>query len=229
MNNLVFPSEVALLEKKYANGLSSYTQSNCQVTLTDNGYRIYRPPNIDGTTSSTTWGGLRLQPFSIDPHILVKGHTYIVMLDVSGKSSNAIANFGWTNQMGWGGGGLNPNPSNVEANGIPSNFNGSKTCWYKFTVTDDVYKKCTSSYSSFVAGETYVSYRDFMFGWGYSNTGSLGTDIYITNIRLYDLTNNPIITPNKNGILHLGAMNEGYTTPSFHKFSEIYGNDFYEF
>jgi hypothetical protein len=29
MKNLLFPTEVALLDKKFTNGLSSYTQANC--------------------------------------------------------------------------------------------------------------------------------------------------------------------------------------------------------
>lgn len=234
MKNLLFPTEVALLDKQFVNGLSSYTQANCQCTVTDKGFRVYRPPNHNGNTSGSggsndVWGGLRIQPLNIDPNLLVKGRTYIVMLDVSGKTSNAITSIGWTNNMGWGGGGLNPAPTDVSQDVLPANFEGSKTCWYKFTVADDIYKVCTSAYSSFKQGETYPSYRDFQFGWGYANTGALGTDIYITNIRMYDITENPTITPNKNGILQMGALNEGYSTPAFHQSSEIFGNSFNEF
>jgi hypothetical protein len=35
----------AIAQKTFSNGLFSYTQGNCQVTLTDRGYRIYRSPN----------------------------------------------------------------------------------------------------------------------------------------------------------------------------------------
>ena len=48
----------------FLNGLSSYTQSNCQVTLTANGYRIYRPANlIHPDAGNTMWGGLRMNGF----------------------------------------------------------------------------------------------------------------------------------------------------------------------
>lgn len=229
MKNLLLPSEFALRDKRFGDGLSYYSQADCQITLTDNGFRVYRTPNIDGATTSTTWGGFRLQPLNIDKNLLVKGRTYIVMFDVTGQSSNGLSYIYWTNQMGWGGGGLDPTPSDVTLSGIPSNFQGSKTCWYKFTINDDIYKTCTSSYSGFVAGTVYPSYRDFAFGWQYTATGTLGTDIYITNIRMYDLTENPTISLNKNGILTLGTMNEKYTTPEFHMSSEICGNCFYEF
>ena len=46
MENLIYKVECALLDKSYRDGLDNYTQANCQVTLTDNGFRIYRPPNL---------------------------------------------------------------------------------------------------------------------------------------------------------------------------------------
>jgi hypothetical protein len=229
MKNLLLPSEFALRNKTWGYGLSSYSQENCRVTLNDNGLRVYRPPNFDGASNNTTWGGLRIHPLNIDPYLLVKGRTYIVMFDVTGQTSNGISELYWTNQMGWGGGGLMPDPTNVSYAILPANFQGSKTCWYKFTIPDDIYKVCTVSYSGFTAGTTYPSYRDFAFGWGYSNTGSLGTDIYITNIRMYDLTETPTIEPDKNGILNLGALKEGFKETKFHISSEVYGNNFYEF
>ena len=56
--------------KTWAAGLARYQQSNCQCTLTDDGYRIYRTPNITYSSSDsstrTMWGGLVLKPFSAD-------------------------------------------------------------------------------------------------------------------------------------------------------------------
>lgn len=232
MKNLILPTELSLLDKKFGQGLYAYTQASCTVTLTDNGYRIYRPPNYDGRPSSeggnhNTWGGLVLTPLSIDPNLLVKGRTYIIMFDISGQSSNGLSTFYWTNNMGWGGGGLEPSPSNIESDGMPSNFQGTKTCWYKFTINDEVYKTCTSQYAHFQVGTVYPSYNHFGFGFGYSKTGELGTDLYITNIRMYDLTENPTITPNKNGVL-VGELQEGLNEVSFHKSSTINANRFYE-
>ena len=155
-------------------------------------YRIYRTPNHDGRSQEGSgwdnWGGMRLTPLSIDPNLLQKGHSYILKWHVKGQTCDSIDPY-FTNQMGWGGGGLDPNPSNVEKTYLPAGFIGEKDCYYKFTINDDVYKVCTRSYSGFVQGETYPSYRDFAFGASYSITNDLGTDLYITNIRLYDITN----------------------------------------
>lgn len=185
--NLLWDIEMALRDKTFKNGLSSYTQANCQVTLTDNGLRIYRPPNLTvEANGNTMWGGLRLQFINK----LQEGHTYIIMFDVKGQSHNSISNIGFTNNMGWGGGGLEPKPSNVKNNahtGVSLTSNG-KLFYYKFTINDALYKTCTTSYSSFVKDTVYPSYRDFQFGFGYNSTGALGTDIYINNIRMYDIT-----------------------------------------
>lgn len=202
--NILLPTEFALLDKKYANGLNSYTQTNCQVSLTDNGYRIYRPPNIvydsSDSTTQTMWGGLKIQPFKISDDILLQGHTYIILFDVNGQSFCKPSIY-WSNNMGWGGGGLIPNPSNISNNNLPTNFNGSLRIHYKFTINDSIRKVCTKSYSSFVEGTEYISYRDFCFNFGYQNTGELGTDIYITNIQMYDLTEENRLDINKYGVI----------------------------
>ena len=110
--------------------------------------------------------------------------------------------------MGWEGGGLIPTPSNVVCKNIPANFNGKHNFSYKFTINDSIRKICTTSYNSFVAGNEYISYRDFCFGFNYENTGALGTDIYISNIQMYDITENKDIKINKQGIISSGDFNE---------------------
>ena len=224
--NILFDVETALLNKTFSNGLSSYTQTNCKVTLTNDGYRIYRAPNL--TTSAdgnTMWGGLRLQ----NQGWLEKGHTYIILFNVKGQTSNAVTSIGWTNQMGWSGGGLDPKPSNVSYSMVGSNFNGEKLCYYKFTVNDDIYKVCTSSYSSFVAGTTYLSYNHFMFGFGYSSTGTLGTDLYLTNFRMYDITNLKNGKFNKTSVLECISIIEGNSNFSIGKCGEIRMDDIIEY
>ena len=230
MINLIDPINTALQQKKFQDGLTSYTQSNCQVTLTNQGYRIYRPPNKNPTDDGNTmWGGLKLQVNTC--HLLEKNHTYIILFKVNGKTSNAIANYGFSNQMGWGGGGLTPNPTNIKSESIPANFYGEKECFYKFTVSDNVYKTCTQSYSIFTQGQTYLSYRDFVFGFGYTNTGALGTDLYITNFRMYDITNETgdFINITKTGITYANSFEEVIGNVKFFKNSnEIFANEFYE-
>lgn len=204
MRNIIEKTNTALLDKTFTNGLSSYTQANCQVTLTDTGYRIYRPANktVSGD-GNTMWGGFVLKPFNADANALVKGHTYVVAFEVKGKTSNAVNDINWSNNVGWGGGGLSPSPSNVVCTSIPANWQSD--IWfpfqYKFSINDDIIKTCTSSYSSFVAGQQYISYRDFKFGFGYQDTGSMGTDLYIRNIRMYDISTKPNSTKvTKSGI-----------------------------
>lgn len=201
MSNLLWIPAQGIASAKWTTGLSSYTQSNCSVSLTPSGYHIYRPPNKNPTDhGNTMWGGLKLVNSSgSSVHVynastdnifgLVKGHRYRIMFHVKGQSSNSFANLGWTNQMGWGGGGLNPSPYGVSSSGISSNFNGEKDCFYDFTINDDIVKTCTTTYSYATQGNQYLSYNHFMVGFGYSNTGTLGTDLYITNLRMYDLTN----------------------------------------
>jgi hypothetical protein len=59
-----------------------------------------------------------------------------------------------------------------------------------------------------VAGNTYLSYAGFKFGFPYESTGEMGTDLYITNIRMYDITDNPNFDITKEGIIK-GQLIEG--------------------
>ena len=56
------------------------------------------------------WGGLRLHNELADGFKLEQYHTYRILMDIEGQSSNTFANIYWTNSMGWGGGGLLPSP-----------------------------------------------------------------------------------------------------------------------
>lgn len=214
--------------KEWTTGLSSYTQSNCQVSLTDKGYRIYRPPNLTvANNGNTMWGGFVLKPFNINSNFLQKGHTYVIKFHISGQSSNS-AEYYWTNQVGWGGGGLNPAPSDTQAANIPSNFQGEFDFVYRWTINDEVRKICTSSYSGFVAGNEYISYRDFKWGFGYSSTGTLGTDVYISDLRMYDITNADETEIQKTGILSTGSLEEIDGNFRMCKDYETMANYFYE-
>lgn len=221
-NNRIMEANGTIATKNWNNStlLKNYQQTNCQVTLTDDGLRIYRPPNIihDSSTMHNMWGGMRINNTRDGDHPvygngdnpigLEKGHTYIIAFHVKGKSSNATNNYGWSNQMGWGGGGLGPTPTDVSYDLLPSNFNGEKECWYKWTINDDIVKTCTTSYSYAVAGNQYMSYADFAFGWQYQDTGALGSDVYITNLRLYDITDLDMSNIQKNGVINFTQLDE---------------------
>lgn len=232
MNNLLELTEYSLRKKTWGYGLSSYTQSNCSCTLTDNGYRIYRTPNVNPTDNGQTmWGGLVLKPFNIADNILQKSHRYVIMFHVKGRSSNSVVDVTWSNNVGWGGGGLTPTPViNRNTMNLPANFNGETDVIYDFTINDDIYKVCTTSYSSFVAGNTYLSYNGFKFGFQYTNTGEWGTDLYITNIRMYDITTyTPGVNLAKNGILSISALNEIDGNARVNKYSEALSGGFIEY
>ena len=228
--NLAYEVNMNIINKKMANPLSSYTQSNCQVSLTDDGYRIYRPPNKNPTNDGNTmWGGFVMR-FYEPP--FTKGHRYVVQFETKGQTSNAPSDIYWTNLAGWGGGGLQPAPSDVVIKNIGANFNSQEwtTISYTWTINDDVYKTCTSSYSSFVQGTVYPSYRDFKWGFGYTDTGTLGTDIYIKNVRMYDLTTASQIDIKKTGVIEAGSFWETLSKQdaAFHHDGEITSNCFYE-
>ena len=232
MNKLLELTEYSLRKKTWGYGLSSYTQSNCSCTLTDDGYRIYRTPNVNPTDNgSTMWGGLVIKPFNIASNILQKSHRYVIMFHVKGKSSNSVVDVYWSNNVGWGGGGLDPRPViNRNTMNLPANFNRETDVVYDFTINDDIYKVCTSSYSSFVAGNTYLSYNGFKFGFQYTNTGAWGTDLYITNIRMYDITNyTSSVNLAKSGMLCVSALNEIDGTARINKYSEALSGGFIEY
>lgn len=213
-HNLAYQVNRNIVDKNMSNPLSSYTQANCQVTLTDDGYRIYRPPNKTvANDGSTMWGGFVMR-FYEPP--FTKGHRYVLYFETKGQTSNAPSDIYWTNLAGWGGGGLEPSPSNVVIKNISSNFNSQTwtTISYAWTINDDVYKTCTSSYSSFVQGTVYPSYRDFKWGFGYTSTGELGTDLYIRNVRMYDITTAGKIDIKKTGIIEAGSFVETYSPQS---------------
>lgn len=241
MSNLFYSPASGIASKTWTTGLSTYTQSNCQVTLTDNGFRIYRPANINPTDNGNTmWGGMRLinstnsninHTFDSTDNFfgLIQNHTYIIEFHVAGQSSNTFATFGWLNQMGWGGGGLSPSPSNVVSHGIPSNFQGETDCFYKFTINDTISKTCTTTYSYATAGNVYLSYTHFGVGFQYTSTGTLGTDIYITNLRMYDITNDKI-NISKTGILYpTGIIEQTTSNAKILSSQEAMGNIFYEY
>lgn len=231
-------ARAAGLGLNWGEGLGAYTQSNCQVTCDSNGYRIYRPPNLTvANNGNTMWGGLRVRNStngsvhtynaSTDNIFgLIKNHTYIFIISVKGQSSNS-ASMGITNNMGWGGGGLSPSPSNVSANSLGTNFQGEKEIFYKFTITDDIVKTCTSAYSSFVKDSQYLSYMDFTFNFVYASTGTLGTDLYISNICLYDITN-VNIKLNKDGILDISSLLENRNAAKIYQSGIIESTEFIE-
>jgi hypothetical protein len=192
--NIAYKINEAIKLKNFSNGLSKSSQLNCVVTLQDNGIRIYRPPNlIYPDAGNTMWGGLKFNLFDIDPNILMKGRKYRISFNVSGKSSNDIL-FGqmyFTYTMGYSGGplwGLTSVPA-TNSNTLGYDFQGSKRIYAEFDITDDIWKVSNTTYNGIVvAGTSYNCYRELCWGFPYSNTGSMGTDLFITDFRVEDIT-----------------------------------------
>ena len=197
---------------KNSAGIGKYTQSNLSVTMTENGARIYSAPNLvypdDG---STMWGGLGFSPMK-NSNCLIKGHRYIISWHVSGQSSRAMSDVYWTNQIGWG---QSPDASpTINASKLPpANFQGEMDCYYDFTINDEVWKTTgETTHSGFDPNTTYLAYAGFKIGYTYASTGTLGTDVYITNLQMIDVTDNILYKITKNGLVKTTQLNTGNTT-----------------
>lgn len=226
MENMLYKANMALYNGAFSDPLEAYTQTNNTSSIVNQKMRIYRPPNIAANNSQ--WGGLRLRGANLG---LTKGHTYIILIDITGHSDGIISDPYWTNNMGWGGGGLDPTPSNVEYySPVVAGFSSTTpvTMWYKWTINDDVYKVCTSSYGGFVAGSTYLSYCHFAYGFGYTATGTNGTELFLNNFRMYDITNTPNLNVSKEGLLCSGIA-EGYDKTKVFRGNNIETSQIYEY
>ena len=194
--NLLFDIDSHIEMRVWKPGLSKFEQENCKCSLTNQGFRIFRPSGLTVATNGyTMFGGLVLHPFELDSNILQEGHTYVIMFDVRGYTSNVPVCY-WSNNIGWEAPELTPILTGaITNNAIGKEFSSINyvTYRYEFTVNDSIYKKCEKSYQNFVEGEYYLSYRDFFFGFTYKSTGSQGTELYIKNIRMYDVTKDEVL------------------------------------
>lgn len=192
--------ESAYLPNSNSGGFGYYTQSNLTLSATSQGFRIYSPPNIQySSQNQTMWGGLILEPMKVS-NCLYTGHRYIITWHIEGQSSRAMECY-WSNQVGWG---QSPDASpTVNSKKIQgANFNGSMDCEYDFTINDNIFKTTGSSvHSPFEANTSYLAYAEFKIGYNYADTGTLGTDIYITDIKMFDITDNKIYKITNTGVL----------------------------
>ena len=209
------------------NCIGAYTQAHLSVTVTSQGIRIYSPPNWDGRAISgsgwDTWGGLCLSPMMYS-NCLFKGHRYVLSWHVKGQSSASMSEVYFSSQVGWGTGYTNPSTTSNKIITQPENFQGEMDCYWDFTINDDIWKVCVDNQgnTSFVNGETYLSYAAVKLGYGYRETGPLGTDIYITNIKLYDITENKTYKITKTGIMKTTEISSGFRSSArLHSDGEI--------
>lgn len=107
---------------------------------------------------------------------------------------------------------------------------GKQEAWYAFSIPDDdeIYKECVAGYSTFVTGNTYISYRDFQYMFSYTTTGELGTDLYITNIRFFDITDLDLSNITRAGIANFTDFVEDTGIASINMNKEFYTNNIIE-
>lgn len=185
-------------------GLGTYEQGNLIVTMTNQGIRIYSEPNRDGRSQEgsewNTWGGFCWSPMK-QSRCLIKGHHYRLSWHVKGQSSRAMTDVYWSNQIGWG---QYPDASPTVHKAVthPANFQGEMDCFYDFTIEDDIFKTTTDDvHAGFEPNTSYLAYSAFKIGYTYDFTGPLGTDIYITNLQLHDLTTGDVYKIGENGVV----------------------------
>ena len=231
-NNKLFVNEIvenknyadimndAINKKQFVNGLTGYEQTHCKVTITDDGYRIYRTPNVNPSANGNVmWGGVKLQ---FPEGTFQKGRKYKLSVLVKGKTSNAIGVPYLTPQMGWTAGGLTSLNASSVIN-IPSNFN-SDTYQYFEAVFDLInFEPCqtaSKSESIFTQGKTYNCCRDLAWGFSYTDTGSLGTDLYFKDFSLTDITDLNNTKVNKKGQLETKEIIEFNFKPTLIDYSK---------
>ena len=158
------------------------------------------------------WGGLIFKNY--DNWIgLVESHRYVIYFELKGKTTNPVSDVYWSNEAGWDGtsNGLGASAINVSRSSIGANWESDAWTGYRYEWTcSAIYKTCTKSYSNFIEGTSYNTYRDFKFGFDYRDTGSLGTDLYLRNFRLYDITDRTSsgVNLSKSGIMTVSAFLE---------------------
>lgn len=190
--NLLLKHDKAINNKKDMDGVSYYNQTHCTCTFTDDGFRIVRTPDlVYPTAGNVMWGGLRL---TIPQGTIKPDRKYKILFDYKGKSSQPFDMYfaltiGWSTVGGLKG--LWPKFVNVP----PSNYSNTswKTAELSFSFTyDQIYQTATKTESICTAGTIYNCVNEFKIGYAYNSTGALGTDMYIKNIRLFDITDGDI-------------------------------------
>ena len=217
-SNLISKIQTALENKTFGNGLDYCPQPNCINTLTNNGFRIYRPANLlYSEAGSTMWGGLVL---TIPEGTFIAGRKYKLKLQYKGKSTNGTQIFG-AYMVGWSGYGAlgtftGMTKIKTTDNITTSGFNTES--WHDIEITleptiANMYKAAVKTEhvkDDSITGKMYYLLNQFKIGFGYADTGALGTDMYLKNFRLYDITDESgeiSIVDNK-GVSHVDKFSE---------------------
>lgn len=193
--------ENALMQGKTNRRLRLYSGNSQyrKVELIDGKVHIWRSPNNTNTgNSSGNYTGFAVGDLK---DILEKDHIYLFSFDIEGVNDspdNANASLVYT--IGWGGcGGL-------DYYSVPSylaHFNGKEKIYFLYDLRGkELWQAATKTEGSVVAGTYYPIYNNFFFRFNYSTTGEKGTDVYISNISMQDITNNTTVNINKKYIIN---------------------------
>lgn len=188
----------------FGKNLTYATQTNGKTVIEDNHFKITRNPNITGTLNGNTggtqnWCGIIFRNYD---NILgfQQGHHYLVCINVKGYSDTAMNDISISNYCDWSASSLNPitTTDNIQTyNPVVAGYNSDTldTVALYFEINSPLYKVLTGkSYSTFVKGQSYLSFRDIKFGFTYTTTTSVGTNLELDNLRLYDVTNLDVLT-----------------------------------
>lgn len=240
MENLLKYADLQCVTKnKYGGGGlgSNAVGSNQSRSWTDEGCRIYRNPNVTGSLNGSgvgNWGGWRIAftTTNTPKSVLVKGHTYLFFCNVRGKSDSQGTNCGWAFNWGWDGdSALIPRPTTLYKDmNIPIGNDINKTLSWAFKIEDDIDKVCEKAFTSgWVVGNTYQSYKHLHVGYQYTTTGSVGTDVYLSNFNMYDITDYASkISFNKNGVVDALTINCLVDAFSMNKYGLLSADDIIE-
>lgn len=263
--NIGYSINQAIVDKTFSSGLSNYTQSNCQVTLTDDGLRIYRPPNlIYPTAGNTMWGGMRLY---LPESAKTIGRSYRISFYIKGQTSNNAENY-FSYEIGWSSYGIGLTSQSLSRRINLTNYDnsdykkitlfytvaanryqngtwgvsitdGSNVVYYngqhpsalKVTVGDSLLSNAyfpsgttvTASFSdrfevsnnatgtattTLQTSRQYDTYNQAKFGFSYTSTGALGTDLYIKDLTVVDVTDNGYTNVGNGGKLSYEEIDE---------------------
>lgn len=237
MENILAKADLQIISKgNRGTGVYQYTQNDNYSKYTDNGLLWIRKANIVGhgwnSNYHTTFGGFRIITDSfIDK--LKTGNTYVLMIDVKGQLDHNLDYFRFSYEMGWEGDneGLLARPQVIYSKCPVKGFN-NMTAIYAFKITDDVYKTCKTKFSDYIVGNKYNSYKQFCMGFGYADDTTIGTELYIKNLRMYDITKyDKIVSFLKTGVIKSNTLTTLINNNSsfcLNKFGTVSVNNFYE-
>lgn len=165
---------------------SSYVQANCSVFLTRSSssasgkysYCVKRPPGIL-YSAQNMWGGVQL---NLPENAKLEGRKYRFIYKYKGQTTKASETPYLAYSIGWTSYGVGLTSQTISGSAIPANTNTKE--WKIASGTYTVFNRWQKGTDNNI----YDTYRQLKIGWGYEDTGALGTKIFIDDIQIYDIT-----------------------------------------